>query len=151
MIEDLQMIRGWPPNRPPSGKFTFEKLAHFGFDQVDDYWGIKSFEDKGTDVVIWLFPLEGQTSVYHYRGPFTGLRLDYDVLRNPVRRIPLFLQVVSSFSETLHTEVIYSRRNMSLGHPPNLSVIKEDITQIVNFWQAKEIEPGSSGALMVHR
>ncbi|HEX8464555.1 MAG TPA: hypothetical protein VF627_08045, partial [Abditibacterium sp.] len=65
--EDLHMIRGWPvPGRPPSGRFNFDKLSHFGFDQVDDYYGIKSFEDEGTDVVVWLYPLVDGDSVYHH-------------------------------------------------------------------------------------
>ena len=113
MIEDLQMIRGWPiANHPTIGNFDFDKLAHFEFDQVDDYWGIKSHDDKGTDVVIWLYPLTKQTPIYHYRGPFTGLRFEYDILRNPLERIPLFFRVVSSFSETLNTKVIYPQRNL---------------------------------------
>jgi len=147
---DLHMIRGWEIEEfPPSGRFKFEQLADFGFDQVDDYYGITSFEDIGDDVVVWLYPLIDNDAVYHDPGPYTGLRLDYSVLRNPVEKNSLFLSIVNSFATVLETDVIYE--NSNLGNPPKLEGLAADMQAIVDYWKAKGVEVGSQSALRIPR
>src|SRR4028118_116463 len=81
---DLFQICGYDhPQSPASSKFNFGNLAELGFEQVDDYFGITSFEDEGDDVVVWLYPLVDGEDVYHHPGPFSGVRLSYNILCNP--------------------------------------------------------------------
>src|SRR5687768_1500602 len=83
---DLFLICGQDhPRFPPSGRFAFDQLADLQFEQVDDYFGVPSLTDDGDDVVVWLYPLVAGEVVDHHPGPFDGIRLDYNVLRNPSR------------------------------------------------------------------
>src|SRR5262249_28066861 len=75
---DLFLICGTPHRRfRPTGNFRFERLADLQFEQVDDYFGIRSLTDEGTDVPVWLYPLVDGEPVDHHHGPFDGVRLDY--------------------------------------------------------------------------
>ena len=50
---DLFLVRGFPhPHFPPTGRFNFATLEYLGFDQVDDYFGIPSYEEDGDDVKV---------------------------------------------------------------------------------------------------
>src|SRR5262249_12746416 len=57
---------------PPAGEFGFERLMDLRFEQVDDYFGVRSLTDEGTGVPVWLYPLVGGEPVYHHTGPFDG-------------------------------------------------------------------------------
>jgi hypothetical protein len=46
---------------------------------------------------------------------------------------------------------IYKLRETELGKPPNLSIVENDINQIVAYWREKGIEPGSSEAMRINR
>src|SRR5689334_20949555 len=72
-------------------KRTFQTLADLQFEQVDDFFGIRSLNDEGADVPIWCYPLVEGEPVYHHPGPFDGVRLDYNILRNPARRAEHYL------------------------------------------------------------
>lgn len=147
---DLFQICGYDhPKFPASGNFNFGNLAELGFEQVDDYFGITSYEDEGDDVVVWLYPLVDAEPVSHDPGPFSGIRLSYNVLRNPVEKIDSFLKVVTTFAQELPARAFYRLRNAELGTPPDLSVLQADMNRIVEHWQAQGIEPGSSEALRV--
>lgn len=147
---DLFLICGYDnPNFPPPGLYDFGALADLQFSQVDDYFGVRSLTDDGSDIVIWLFPLMDGQEVYHHPGPFTGLRLAYGVLRNPVRHVTYFLKVVQSFAENLKREPVDRQRGISLGYPPKLELVERDIGQIVAYWREQGIEPGSSAALEI--
>jgi hypothetical protein len=150
MFGDLFLICGYShPNFPPSGNLGFGKLSSLNFSQVDDYFGLRNMKREGDDVIIWLYPLIGDKDVYHHPGPFTGLRLSYDVLRNPIRYISIFLKVVTLFAQHLDVKVIYRLRHLNLGQPPDMTLVEEDINQIVKFWQRKNIKPGSKAALRI--
>jgi hypothetical protein len=144
---DLFLICGnRHPKFPPSGKFAFDSLADLQFDQVDDYFGIRSLNDEGDDVPIWLYPLVDGEPVYHHPGPFDGVRLDYNILRNPARRAEHYLKCVAAFAR-FGADTLYRSRDMDLGSPPDLSVVHADIDAVVRHWANQGIEVGSSDAL----
>ena len=94
---DLFQICGYDnPNFTPSGNFPFDKLDELEFSQVDDYFGVQALSGEGDDVAVWLFPLINNEVVHHNPGPFHGLRISYNVLRNPIKRSKHFLLVVKT-------------------------------------------------------
>jgi hypothetical protein len=137
------------PEFPPSGRFNFQALAQYGFQQMDDYYGIKSTAKEGTDVVIWLFPLVGGKEVCHHHGPYDGVRLAFNILHNSPRRAKDFTKVVAAFAQTLKTRNRYPLRDLDLGNLPDLAVIEQDIQKVIQFWQNQGIKPGSAAALEV--
>ena len=146
---DLFLICGAVhPSFTPTGNFGFEQLAELQFDQVDDYFGVRALTDEGDDVAIWLFPLVGGASVEHHPGPFDGVRLEYNILRNPIRRAEHFLRSVEGFA-ILGYQVMYRSRHVLLGHPPDLTPLRADIDAVVRHWAEAGIEVGSSEALAV--
>lgn len=147
---DLFLICGdTHPNYPPSGKFQFEELAHLNFKQIDDYFGkMESKTDIGAEI-IWLYPLVGDKCVYHHPGPFTGLRLSYSILRNPAEYTTLFLEIVLQFTQYLDVDCVYRLRQLSLGQPPQIAIIENDINQVVKYWEGRGIVPGYEKALSI--
>ena len=145
---DLFLICGYAhPDRPPSGKFQFEKLADLNFEQIDDYFGKRDTKTDASAEIVWFYPLVGDEYVYHHPGPFTGLRLSYNILRNPIQHITIFREVVLQFAQYLDVECIYRLRKLSLGQPPQMSIVENDINQIVKYWEERGITPGSEVAL----
>lgn len=134
------------PKFPPSGKFAFDSLADLQFEQVDDYFGIRSLNDEGDDVLIWLYPLVYGEPVNHHPGPFDGVRLDYNILRNPAGRAEHYLKCVAAFAP-FGAGIFYRNRELDLGSRPNLSGVRADIDAVVQHWAAQGIEVGSSDAL----
>jgi hypothetical protein len=136
------------PRFPPTGDFGFERLAELQFEQVDDYVGVRSLTDEGTDVPVWLFPLVEGEVVDRHPGPFDGVRLEYSVLRNPERRAEHFLRCVQAFA-ALSSDVVYRSRSVPLGSPLDLSPVRADIAAVVRHWAAEGIAVGSDDALAV--
>jgi hypothetical protein len=134
------------PRFPPTGDFGFERLADLQFEQVDDYFGVRSLTGEGTDVPVWLYPLVGGEAVGHHPGPFDGVRLEYGILRNPERRADHFLRCVREFA-ALGSAVVYRSRGVTLGSPPDLSPLRADIAAVVRHWAAEGIAVGSDDAL----
>jgi hypothetical protein len=147
LFGDLFLICGDKhPKFPPSGAYALETLADLQFEQVDDYFGVHSLNDEGDDVPIWLYPLIDGEPVYHHPGPFDGVRLAYNILRNPARRADHYLKCVQGFA-ALGASVLYRSRQVDLGKPPNLSQLRADIDAVVRHWANEGIEVGSSDAL----
>ena len=122
---DLFLICGdTHPQFPPTGDFGFEQLTELQFEQVDDYFGVRSLSDEGDDVPVWLFPLVDGEVVDHHSGPLDGVRLSYNVLRNPVRYAEHFLLCVQKFA-ALGSRAEY--RGMMLGSSPDLTAVRSDI------------------------
>jgi hypothetical protein len=136
------------PRFPPTGDFGFERLADLQFEQVDDYFGVRSLTDEGDDVPVWLFPLVGGEVVDHHPGPFDGVRLSYNVLRNPEQRADHFLRCVQGFA-ACGAGVEYRTRGVPLGSPPDLSPVRADIAVVVRHWAVEGIAVGSDDALAV--
>ena len=146
---DLFLICGYnPPRFPPSGAFAFDSLAELQFEQVGDYFGVPSLSGEGDDVPIWLYPLVNGEPVHHHPGPFDGLRLDYNILRNPVRRADHYLKCVDAFA-AFGTAVIYRSRNVALGTTGDLAIVRADIESVVTHWATQGIVVGSSEALEI--
>jgi hypothetical protein len=127
---------------------AFADLETLDFDQADDFWAF--YEDIG-DVVVWLYPLVDGAEVYHHTGPYTGFRLAYDILGNPIRAIDRFLLIITWFAREFPVKVTYPLRSLVLGNPPNLTILATDIQQVVEYWRSKGIEPGSTAARQMHR
>lgn len=152
-FEDLFfMLRGdTDPDMPVDEHFNITELVDLGFDQVDDFWGIPTKDyDVGPDVIVWFYPLVDGSAVYHHDGPYTGFRLDYSILRSPTKNIPIFLQSVAAFVQVLNMRAIYRLRETDLGSPPNLTIVENDINEIVAYWREKGIEPGSLEAMRIN-
>jgi hypothetical protein len=103
-------------------------------------------DDEGDDVPIWLYPLVDGEPVNHHPGPFDGVRLDYNILRNPPRRAEHYLKCVAAFA-AIGSGVSYRNRDAVLGSPLDLSSVHADINAVVKHWAAQGIECGSSEAL----
>ena len=116
------------------------------FEQVDDYFGVRSLSDEGDDMPVRLLPLVGGEVVEHHPGPFDGVRLSYNVLRNPERRSEHFLRCVQEFA-ALGAGVEY--RGASLGTPPNLSPVQADIAAVVLHWADEGVAVGSHDAMVI--
>jgi hypothetical protein len=146
---DLFLICGRPhPRFPPKCEFGFSALAELQFEQVDDFFGVPSLADDGDDVVIWLYPLVDGEPVHHHPGPFTGVRLSYNVLRNPPRYAEHYIKCIQGFSY-LGNCIKYHSRNADLGLPPDLAFLKRDIEDLVAEWATRGVVVGSGAALEI--
>lgn len=140
---DLFTIVGYEnPNFPPAGEFPFGELANLNFTQVDDYFGIASEEHQGDGVIVWLFPLVDGNVVDHHPGPFGGLRLSYDVLRNPDRNIQLFAKCIDAFLDKLPVTAYFRGTELV-----NSNIAAKSAREIVGYWKTKGIISGSAEAL----
>ncbi len=149
MFGDLFLIAGFPhPHFPPTGKCAFEKFVDLQFQQVDDYFGVRSLTEEGDDVIVWLYPLVGGQPVHHHVGPFEGIRLTYCVLCNPIRRVEHFLRCVQEFG-SIGARVDYQTRGMSLGPPLDIAPLAADIDAVVQHWIKRGIVVGSDKALHI--
>lgn len=148
---DLLTICGEPhADCPPTGSHCFDDVADLGFAQVDDYFGIRPRNDEGADVAVWLYPLIKGETVYHHLGPFDGVRLHYNVLRNPGRRVEMFRRAVKGFAAVDGVvRVTYVTRGIALGLPPDLDLLMQDIRAVRAYWLSQGIEVGSDDALLV--
>ena len=138
------------PRFAPAGRFRFGSLADLHFSQVDDYFGVRSLADEGDDVAVWLYPLLGGKPVHHHPGPFEGVRLEFNVLRNPERFATHYLHCIERFA-ALGYACYYVNRNTSLGQPPFLSEVRADIDATVRHWRNAGIIVGSDAALDIER
>lgn len=137
------------PEFPPSGRFSFDKLADLGFQQVDDYFGVPNPTDEGDDVRVWLYPVVDGDDVYHHPGPFSAIRLEYCILRNPAAYLQTFLATLDRFLKTLEVDVHYLTRDVRLTPDEARTSVSDDASQILEHWKAEGIEPGSDEALML--
>lgn len=146
---DLFVICGEPHLQfPRSGIFAFESLDDLQFEQVDDYFGVRSLAGDGADVVVWLYPLVAGEPVYHHPGPFDGLQLEFNVLGNPSRHINHFMQCVERFS-ALGETTVYRGNERAVGDPELLNSLHEDIRAITEHWLSQGIVVGSDEALEI--
>jgi hypothetical protein len=149
LFGDLFLICGDNhPKFPPSGKFAFQNLVDLQFSQVDDYFGVRAMSDEGDDVPVWVYPLVDGEPVYHHPGPFDGVRLDYNILRNPARRAAHYLKCVQGFA-AFGASAYYRNRGVELGKPLNLSPLSADIDAVVRHWASEGIVVGSDEAMEI--
>ena len=147
VLGDLLLMCGrTDPGFPPSGRFAFDSLTGLGFEQVDDYFGVRAPDGEGSDVPVWLYPLVNDQPMDHHAGPFTGIRLEYSVLRNPLRRAQHFLKCVEAFA-AFGTRVHYVSRGIDPSMPTDLEQVRADIDDVALYWADEGIEVGSDDAL----
>jgi hypothetical protein len=139
LFGDLFEICGYiNPNFPPTGKFNFSRLEELQFSQVDDYFAVQALSDEGDDVVIWLYPLIRNEAVDHHPGPFDGIRIEFNVLRNPGHRKGHFIKVCKNLE-----------RELNVSSDLSIEDIEAKIEAITAYWKAKNIESGSVEALEI--
>lgn len=141
---DLFLICGERhPNFPPEGNVDFRPLSNLAVSQVDDYFGVQVVSNGGPpgDVAIWLFPLVAGNIVDHHSGPFDGLRLDYDTLRNPPHRLDHYLQMLRAFQSHLSGRLRHRSVNVQIAE------IEAKAAAKMRHWQQRDLEPGSPQAL----
>ncbi|MEM7699028.1 MAG: hypothetical protein AAF236_11545 [Verrucomicrobiota bacterium] len=76
-------------------------------------------------------------------GPFDGIRLGYNVLKNPIERSEHFIKSIKTLSERLPVKMVYR------GWLGGLEQVKRDIQAIESSWRDEGIEVGSHEALAV--
>jgi len=142
---DLFLIVGYEnPNFPPENR-EFENLNHLGFEQVDDYFGIRNQSEIGSDVKLWLHPLLNGEEVYHHSGPFDAIRLRYCVRENPVNTSELFEQIYNEFNSKLEVNTSYLNNEIQ-----DFNQIKEDVDKTIEYCRNElNVEPGSTEALQL--
>ena len=138
------------PQFPVRESGRFARAASLGFTQVDDFFGVKPLTEDGDDVSLWLYPLVDGEVVWHHDGPFTGVRIQYNVLRNPERRAGRFLKAVEILSATEGvSDVAYVTRRQNLGVPPDLARLQADVASVVAHWLSEGVGVGTDDALMI--
>jgi len=143
---DLFAICGYEnPNFPTSGRFNFKQFEDLQFSQVDDYFGVQTISGEGDDVAVWLFLLVDGEIVHHHPGPFDGIRLGYNVLRNPIERSEHFIKSVEMLSDRLPVKMVYRVESGELDQ------IKKDIQAIEASWSDEGIRVGTNEALTRQR
>lgn len=142
-LGDLFLIVGYEnPNFRPNSR-DFENLQDLGFNQVDDYFGIRNTSNTGDNVKIWMFPIINGKEVYHNEGPFDAIRVKYVVIRNDKETAVLFERVYNSIITNLN--VIPTTNGQPIDNYDN---IKKTINEIIKFCrQDLKVEPGSDEAL----
>ena len=132
---------------PPSGRFNFHQFEDLQFSQIDDYFGVRNLSEEGDDVIIWLYPMVGGDIVDHNPGPFDGLRLNYDALRNPIKRSQHFLKTLEALGKNLPVRLKYQSRQTSVM--ATLEHVRRDISSIADFWASQDVTVGSDDALLI--
>jgi hypothetical protein len=146
---DLFTVCGFEnPNFPPKTRM-FEGLGDMGFEQVDDFFGIRPDSEEGDDVLVWLIPIVHGEETFHNPGPFEGIRLSFNPLRHPTGRAVKFLDVVDRMVEGLPVEVRDTTHEDVVAAPDVRQRLTTDIKTITDYWEAKGVECGSPEALEV--
>ncbi|EMS34525.1 hypothetical protein C943_03744 [Mariniradius saccharolyticus AK6] len=142
---DLFLIVGYEnPNFPPNSR-EFKSLQNLGFEQVDDYFGIRNTDDIGDDVKIWMYPIINGEEVYHNEGPFDAIRLNYVIVRNDKETEVLFEKAFNSIATNLNVTPTFN------GQPiDSYDNIKKTINDAIQYCkQELKVEPGSDEALQL--
>lgn len=143
---DLYTICGREhPSFPPQTE-RFAALADLGFDQIDDYFGIRPRTDDGDDVAVWLYPVIDGEIVEHSPGPFYRLRLSFDVLRNSPARAARFLDVAERLSTALPVDLDYRGTAPAAKAEDAIERLAADIRALQRHWQSKGLHCGSAEA-----
>jgi hypothetical protein len=142
---DLFLIVGFEnPNFIPNSR-EFEKLAELGFEQTDDYFGIKNETDNGDDIRLWLFPIINGEEVYHNDGPFDAIRVSYVALRNDEKTAKLFENTFNAIKSNLDVTPTFHGKRIG-----NFGEIKEIINKTIQYCREElKVEPGSDKALQL--
>ena len=140
---DLFLIVGIEnPNFPSNNKEIIE-LQSLGFEQVDDYFGIRNNSNLGSDVKIWLFPIINGEEVYHNHGPYDSLRLSYIVVKNTPNTIDIFEKSFNQFSDKLDVTPKFNGETVI-----DFNEIKTICNNTIKYCREElKVEPGSEEAI----
>jgi hypothetical protein len=129
-------------------ELTCPRRARLGFEQIDDYYGIPATSENGDDVIVWLFPVVAGEVVTHSEGPFDGVRLVFNVLRNTPENSILFLRCFSHFFN-ISKSINYNGNDISKQKSDAIRTVEFDISEITSYWKNKGIIVGSEKALLI--
>ena len=142
---DLFLVTGTEHPKYPAKTRNFENLAHLGFEQLDDFFGVLNEEESGDDVVVWLFPMIRDEEVLNHPGPFDAVRLSYSALRNvPGKAATILEECYDLLKENFDVQVIFNEKVIT-----DFAPVEEKIEEIVTYWRGEGIEPGSEAALLL--
>ena len=140
---DLFLICGYDNPNFPANSNEFEKLSELKFEQVDDYFGIRNLTEIGDDVLVWLFPIINDEEVYHNKGPFDAIRINYVVIRNEKTKIKLVEDIYNSFNEHLDVDIYFEGNKID-----DYSAINKKLTEVIDYCDKElKVEPGSDKAM----
>lgn len=140
---DLFLIVGFEnPKFIPKNR-EFEKLNKLGFEQTDDYFGIRNQTEIGSDIEIWLFPIISGKEVYHENGPFDAIRISYSVVVNEENTAEIFENIFNAIMKNLDVTPTFEGKRIE-----NYEEIQELITKTIQYCKRElKVEPGSEEAL----
>ncbi|WP_405415278.1 hypothetical protein [Maribacter sp. Asnod1-A12] len=142
---DLFLIVGFDNPNFIAKSRAFEKLNELGFEQTDDFFGIKNDMGNGSDVKIWLFPVINGEEVYNKNGPFDAIRVSYDVLRNNKKTADLFEHTFNSIISNLNVTPTFKGKRIE-----NFEKTRELINKTIKYCEEElKVEPGSDKALLL--
>ncbi len=142
---DLFTIVGFKnPNFPPNSS-EFEKLKDLGFEQTDDYFGIKNNTEKGDPIKLWLFPILNGEEVYGDNGPFDAIRITYVVVRNEIKNADLLEKTYNSLTSKLDVTPTFNGKKINKYADINQILI----STIQYCRQELKVEPGSEKAMQL--
>jgi hypothetical protein len=142
---DLFLIVGRNHPRFLPNNREFEKLTDLGFQQTDDYFGIKNDSLNGDDVKVWLYPIQGDQEACHSEGPFEAIRIFYIVIRNDPKAVEIFERVFESIMANLDVVPLFNGRSIT-----SFTEVKEDIDKIVKYCREElNVDPGSDRAMLL--
>ncbi|PIE23315.1 MAG: hypothetical protein CSA62_07925 [Planctomycetota bacterium] len=144
---DLFLITGDEhPSFPPKSRL-FAKLSDLGFEQIDDFFGIRSDSARGDDVAVWLIPVIDDEEAFHEPGPFDAIRLTFDALRHPEDRAELFITAILRLARSLPVAAFDVARYRSVPEAELEAHVRRDIHDIHAHWHSRDIECGSAAAM----
>lgn len=140
---DLYKMVGYENSDYPSNDDAFLIFSELGIEQADDFFGVKNHNNDGDDIVLWVIPLINDQEVYDNNGPFDGLRLHFNTLRNTPDKVLIVEKVFLAFKTHLNAKIFFEKKPID-----NFLGVKDYIDLQFDFWRKQGLEPGSDDALM---
>lgn len=141
---DLFLITGETHPKFAPRNNAFGQLAHLGFEQLDDFFGIFNSEEAGDDVIVWLFPMLNGEEVFHNSGSFDAIRLSYNALRNTADSLAILQACYDAFTTHLDTQALFEGKAINSFEP-----VRAKAGEIISYWRGNQIEPGSEASLLI--
>ncbi|MEM9382828.1 MAG: hypothetical protein AAGB93_22940 [Planctomycetota bacterium] len=112
---DLFSVRGFEHPDFPAKTSLFPPFADLGFDQVDDYFGIRNTSDGGRRRGVALSPLIDGNEHCHHRGPYGDARLSSCVLDHAPWQVTTALEVSGRMDSSSSCASFRARRTRTTG------------------------------------
>ena len=142
-LGDLLLIAGFENPKFPAKNRKFEMLSDLGFEQVDDYFGIRNTKDAGGEIKVWLFPIIEGEEAFHSNGPFDAIRVSYIILQNDPKNADLVAKIYNQITSNFVVKPIFNGKPID-----SYDEVKQVIDKAVQYCrQELKVEPGSDKAL----